>query len=310
MENGLSDFNMDYKKIFFLYCDDKDEHHILDEVSRLYGQDSSASKNMIIFYDNNRMMPLVPFQITGAAHYEVGNHYYTHRKGLNSFQLIYTCSGHGIVKTLNRKFDCLPGTVMLVNCHEEHTYSVPEGDHWNYKHIHFIPRNGAEGITERAAEIAFVRSKRAEEYLDDILFILHDLNMDSNYFISHYVSGLLTEMIQNAATTLEANPKVELLQRSVQYMREHYMERLRIEELANREFISSFYFIRLFKEYYGIPPYDYLIKYRINQSKVMLLQKKSVKETALQCGFSSINSYSRAFKKYTGISPNQYIVSK
>jgi two-component system response regulator YesN len=64
----------------------------------------------------------------------------------------------------------------------------------------------------------------------------------------------------------------------------------------------------MFSRLMGIRPTDYLNKKRIEKSQMLLLcSGKKLKEIALDVGFADPNYFSRVFKKYTGLSPQEYI---
>lgn len=65
-----------------------------------------------------------------------------------------------------------------------------------------------------------------------------------------------------------------------------------------------------FVEELNITPIQYLRQQRIELAKQLLLQKainaSTIQEVALSCGFSDSAYFSRIFKLFTGVSPNQY----
>lgn len=64
--------------------------------------------------------------------------------------------------------------------------------------------------------------------------------------------------------------------------------------------------LRLFKKYYGITPRQYLIDKRIEKSKTLLKDGRSVSESCFDVGLESIGSFSSIFKSRTGKSPSVY----
>mgnify|MGYP003294212068 CR=1 FL=1 len=71
--------------------------------------------------------------------------------------------------------------------------------------------------------------------------------------------------------------------------------------------ISTYYFSKLFKQETGENYVEYLNRIRIEHAKQMMNESdKSIKEICFSVGFSDPNYFSRAFKKYEGISPTEY----
>lgn len=81
-----------------------------------------------------------------------------------------------------------------------------------------------------------------------------------------------------------------------------------LTEIAQICGVSEGYFRKLFKEYSGENPIDFRQKYRIEKAKqLLLLDTHSIGEIADELHFSDIYHFSKAFKKFTGISPQKYI---
>ena len=67
------------------------------------------------------------------------------------------------------------------------------------------------------------------------------------------------------------------------------------------------YLIYIFKKNYGMTPYHYLCQKRIETAKSLLRDTHMpVKSIAEKLYFANASGFSKAFKKYTGISPNEY----
>ena len=92
-----------------------------------------------------------------------------------------------------------------------------------------------------------------------------------------------------------------------QYIDENYMKELTLDDVSRVVNISSYYFSKVFKEETGENFIDYLTKLRIEAAKNLLkTTNKSMKEIAVEVGYSDPNYFSRNFKKYTGKTPTEY----
>lgn len=89
-------------------------------------------------------------------------------------------------------------------------------------------------------------------------------------------------------------------------MDEDPSQKVDITMLAKEASLSKFHFFRCFKNAFGLPPYQYLIKKRLERSMELLLEGNcQVKEIAYQVGFNDIYSFSKSFKKHFNACPSQ-----
>ena len=77
--------------------------------------------------------------------------------------------------------------------------------------------------------------------------------------------------------------------------------------LIDSLFCTKSHAIRVFKEAYGITPYQYLLQKKLTVAKMMLKDTRlPMKEIAENLGFQDNHYISSFFKKQTGTSPQQY----
>ena len=90
-------------------------------------------------------------------------------------------------------------------------------------------------------------------------------------------------------------------------MESNYMFNLKLDEFAQIANRSLSAFKREFKAHYGTTPGKWLIKKRLERSKIYLeTTDHSIKSIAFDSGFSNVSHFSRVFKKRYGSSPNTY----
>lgn len=105
----------------------------------------------------------------------------------------------------------------------------------------------------------------------------------------------------------EDDPHIEMVKKSISYMKEHFSEKIYIRDLAQQVNMNEQYFCRFFKKSIGKSPVEHLTELRIRQALHLLRNTdKSVMEISLECGFHNLGNFMRAFKKTTGYTPLQY----
>ncbi|NLY59977.1 MAG: helix-turn-helix domain-containing protein [Clostridiales bacterium] len=94
----------------------------------------------------------------------------------------------------------------------------------------------------------------------------------------------------------------------IKFIEEKYDDQnLSLSYLANTFDISEAYLSRLFKEYTGESFSNYLESVRINQAKKLLIDSQmKIRIIAEKVGYTSANSFTRAFKKINGVTPSNY----
>ncbi len=99
----------------------------------------------------------------------------------------------------------------------------------------------------------------------------------------------------------------ERIARAVSWFGRHYAEPLAVGEAAQLCGMSLSNFRRLFRRETGMAPLDYLNRLRICMAKAELRTGKySISETAARCGFPSLSSFNRQFRKWEHASPREF----
>ena len=96
------------------------------------------------------------------------------------------------------------------------------------------------------------------------------------------------------------------LRRVLAYIEEHLAEDIAVADLANVACLSIFHFTRAFAATMGVPPHRYVSQRRLESAKVMIAKGSSLSEIAYNCQFSSQSSFTRAFRRVTGVTPAEY----
>jgi AraC family transcriptional regulator len=97
------------------------------------------------------------------------------------------------------------------------------------------------------------------------------------------------------------------LQRVLDYIAANNHRDITLTDLAEVADLSRFHFARLFRLQMGTTPHRYLIDRRLERAKALLRHDTSlVTDIALETGFRSNGHFSRAFRRYVGVSPTEW----
>ena len=112
----------------------------------------------------------------------------------------------------------------------------------------------------------------------------------------------LDRLLNNVFTKRDAlYPAIQYLEKNI------FSPELTNEILAKKANMSEVHFRKLFAEKYNTTPKQYIIDVRMNKAKQMLRATNlAVTDIAYMCGFTSLYSFSRAFKEKTGKTPSEY----
>ena len=87
----------------------------------------------------------------------------------------------------------------------------------------------------------------------------------------------------------------------------HYGERLTIEDIARAGLVGRSACYELFDRFAGTPPTAYLNRFRISTRAPLLEESDgTVGEIAVKCGYGTASYFIHAFRKQTGMTPQQY----
>ncbi len=99
----------------------------------------------------------------------------------------------------------------------------------------------------------------------------------------------------------------ERISQALKYIDSHLAEHITIDQLADRYYLSPYYFHRMFSVIVGKAIAEYIRDRRLEHACVLLSETdKPILDIGLDCGYDSAQSFSRAFKNCYGVPPVEY----
>ena len=124
-----------------------------------------------------------------------------------------------------------------------------------------------------------------------------------------YMTVLLSLIAQSATISTERKSRIsnENMEKVLSFMHDEYNLPIDIKKYAKMCFVGEDHFIRVFKAYTGLTPYNYQLKIRIERAAQMLENTSiGVSECSEVVGFGDSAYFSKVFKRFTGHPPSYY----
>jgi AraC-like DNA-binding protein len=228
-------------------------------------------------------------------------------------------------------FDYLPGETVIVPANETMVIDFPEAspdtpaqcialavdsayirDTVNYLNDNYNNTDETHNWQLHFNQNHFHNDSDVTELIDKLIRICTGADTGKNIFADLSLKELLIRILQSQHLQLQSDEAVNDRNSSrlhfvLQYIREHLTERIPVDTLSRKAYLSRNIFFRWFKEQFGITPLEYITRERIRLARHLLAgEKNTVAQVSLQCGFSDVNYFVRAFKKSEGLTPGAY----
>lgn len=102
------------------------------------------------------------------------------------------------------------------------------------------------------------------------------------------------------------NENYKKIEKVIRYIDENFKEQPKIDEIAQYIGMSKYHLIRVFKEYVGVTPIQFLQSITLNYAKEHLKESKSILDSSLDLGLSSSSRLHDLFVNIIGVTPKEY----
>lgn len=157
-----------------------------------------------------------------------------------------------------------------------------------------------------AERLYYEKGGRTYEVKSRTDYLQKVMGADNPEEIRQWFVGKITEAAQKVGSN-KTDKTESVVEKATDFIDKNYMKDISLDDISKYCNISSYYFSKLFKQEKGENYVEYLNRVRIENAKAMLSQgDSSIKEVCYSVGFSDPNYFSRAFKKYEGVTPTEF----
>ncbi|QUL57131.1 response regulator transcription factor [Paenibacillus tritici] len=117
----------------------------------------------------------------------------------------------------------------------------------------------------------------------------------------------LSEAAQWFAAAAEGRQEDQMVSAAIEYVRGHYQEKLKLQDIAKHLHVNSAYLGQRFKKHYGSSFNDYLHEFRIEEAKKLLRRTDmGITDISSRVGYSDADVFAAKFKALNGVTPSVY----
>ena len=245
----------------------------------------------------------------------------------NLMEVGYCRSGQGIVQLDDETNYYSPGMLSAIPKNFPHTTTSEEGKTSYWEYLFFDPetilRNMyPENELHQKKMLNLITRKanffQAQEYpqlTSIVLTIMEEMRKKKEFYVDTVnwltcallleiarVNSLEHEMVEKAK-----RPGIGQIKNALDYISMEYQQEIKIQELAEKCCMSETHFRRLFVEYMGMTPVDYINMVRVQIAcEMMRKTNASMEEIAIKAGFATTSTFNRNFKRIVGTTPYQW----
>lgn len=232
---------------------------------------------------------------------------------LNEYQLLYITKGQGrFISRSTEVRQVRDGDMFLLFPGEWHNYKPDENTGWNEYWIGFNGRIMDEwvgnGFFSKENPVLNVGLNENIISLYRQAILIADAQ-EANYqqALAGIVCNLMSMAIYLSRNRDFNKSDISSLVNTAKIVAQENISTITPEELARTVCMSYSKFRKIFKEYTGFSPLQYIQEVRIGMAKELLTNtSKSIKEIAIELGYENKDYFFTVFRKISGTTPVSY----
>ena len=275
----------------------------------------------IISYENSNLpLYIARGRLSNFANMKALGHWH------DDLEIVLALKGNIGYEVNGRKFILREGDAMVINSQQMHYPYSADGSDGEYLCVLFQPQilTGSKFIAEK-----YISSILQPPYITEKIFLRSNnehravLAAIDKFLEIPQVEGYEFEFLSCALnfwaqwfkflnrepliSYQNINSGIEIQKRMVNFIYQNYQKKISLDEIAKAGNVCKSVCCKMFKEYLGKTPIDFLNSYRIQiATKFINDSKLSILEIAFNCGFNTPSYFAAVFLKVKGCTPSKY----
>lgn len=190
------------------------------------------------------------------------------------------------------------GEIFIIKPDNVYSYIADADTPWEYMWFSFDGE--LAGVFEKCDDVIKIAD-------DTILYDMLRMTQFKNTCME-YLTGKLYEFMSELFEEYDyVDSNSDYVKTVSDFIKANYMRKISVKDIADTINLNSRYLSRIFKKEKGMTIQEYILKQKFSKAKNLLAMGFTVSETALTVGYTDQFTFSKIFKKHTGVSPSEYM---
>ena len=225
-----------------------------------------------------------------------------------NYSIFCVLSGKGEYSVGDKTYNLEKNSMFLIKPNTLVKLKADKNDPWTYSWITF----GGNMAEELFSSVGFKDGVFSITH-PDFFEVFEDIkHLPENMQVTQaYLSSKLYYIIDKLSKSANTTSVSQYCEKAIDFIQANYQTHITIDGISKSLGIDRRYFSRIFTNYMGMSPQNYLVNYRLERAKILISSGLySVSEASSSVGYDDIFAFSKIFKKKYGVPPSKYVNTK
>lgn len=229
-----------------------------------------------------------------------------------NFLIHYILNGKGKYKVNDKIYYLDKNQGFIIKPNELTYYEADENEPWEYVWISFNGIKASKYLNSLNLDNLIFSCAYDDEIKKYIFEMLNTKTMSLSDDLK--LQGLLYLFLSTLSKHLKKEPiksdtsyEKLYIRKSIEFIDSNFSNNIKITDIANYVGLNRSYLYTLFKKNLNVSPQEFLLEFRMNKASNLLKSTNySISYISNSIGYKDPLSFSKTFKKFTGVSPKDY----
>lgn len=245
------------------------------------------------------------------------------------YEIYYLVSGDVTYVIEGKLCRVMPGDLLLVSPNELHQVSIQSGREAYERYVLWIDQAEVRRLSSQNSDLEqglnpfhfgytnLLRlTQEQRELIRNLMEAVYQESGNDHFGGDILRRSLISALLVQINRIAQQRPEIQETVRSsrivadvVDFVNGNYQERLTLDNLAERFYVSKYHLSHEFQRHMGTGVYKYILKKRLQIARQLLAAGEHPSHVSTHCGFADYAGFYRAFISEYGIAPRDYAES-